>query len=388
MKKNFKVIVIGLGGLGSAATYWLSRRIGDDVLGLEQFEIGHLNGGSQDHSRIIRLSYHTTGYVELAKHAYAAWDELERDAEEKLIVKTGGIDLSPADATIPISDYTESMTACGVPYEMLDAKEAMYRWPQWNLTDDIQVLYQEESGIAPAAKAMAAHLRMAKAHGAILQDYAPVTAITPIGDEVEVTAGGETYRCEQLVIASGAWTNTALGYLGEQINLTITQEQVAYYDTPHVADFMPDRFPIWIWMTEPCYYGFPVYGENGPKVSQDAGGHEVTADTRTFEPDVAYDERLDNFVKQYLPKAHGGRILTRTCLYTMPPDRDFVLSKLPNQPNVQVVVGAAQAFKYSSQLGRMLSELALDGSTPHDISPFAFDRPILFEENPVKSFMI
>ena len=286
MKKNFKVIVIGLGGLGSAAAYWLSRRLGSDVLGLEQFEIGHLNGGSQDHSRIIRLSYHNENYVELAKLAYDAWDELEQDAEEKLIVKTGGIDLSPANALIPLSDYTESMTACGVPYEMLDAKEAMYRWPQWKLTDDIQVLYQEESGIAPAAKAMAAHLRMARAHGAVLKDNVPVTGITSIGDEVEVTAGGETYRCEQLVIASGAWSNTALGYLGEGVNLTVTKEQVVYYDTPNVADFMPDRFPIWIWMTEPCFYGFPVYGENGPKASQDAGGQETTADTRTFEPDL------------------------------------------------------------------------------------------------------
>ncbi len=388
MKKNFKVIVIGLGGLGSAAAYWLSRRLGSDVLGLEQFEIGHLNGGSQDHSRIIRLSYHNENYVELAKLAYDAWDELEQDAEEKLIVKTGGIDLSPANALIPISDYTESMTACGVPYEMLDAKEAMYRWPQWKLTDDIQVLYQEESGIAPAAKAMAAHLRMARAHGAVLKDNVPVTGITPIGDEVEVTAGGETYRCEQLVIASGAWSNTALGYLGEGVNLTVTKEQVVYYDTPNVADFMPDRFPIWIWMTEPCFYGFPVYGENGPKASQDAGGQETTADTRTFEPDLPMLERINNFVKQYLPAAYGPPILTKTCLYAMPPDRDFVIAKLPDQPNIQVGIGAGHAFKYSSQIGRMLSELALDGTTPHDISPFSYTRPILFEENPEKSFMV
>ena len=44
-------------------------------MGLEQFELGHVRGESQDHSRIIRLSYHTPGYVELAKHAYRAWAE-------------------------------------------------------------------------------------------------------------------------------------------------------------------------------------------------------------------------------------------------------------------------------------------------------------------------
>ena len=141
-------------------------------------------------------------------------------------------------------------------------------------------------------------------------------------------------------------------------------------------------------MTEPCFYGFPVYGENGPKASQDAGGQETTADTRTFEPDVPMLERINNFVKQYLPGAYGPPILTKTCLYTMPPDRDFVIAKLPDQPNVQVAIGAGHAFKYSSQIGRMLSELALDGTTPHDISPFSYTRPILFEENPEKSFMV
>lgn len=384
---NFHTIVLGLGGIGSGALYWLSRSLGSDVLGIEQFHIGHVRGGSQDHSRIIRYSYHTPEYVKLAFGAYEAWDQLEADADEKLIVKCGGIDLSPANATIPISDYTRSMDALGVPYEWLDAQETMYRFPQFKLTEDIGALYQKDSGIAPAAKCMAAHLRMAEAHGAHLVDNAPVSRITPIGDEVEVEAGGVVYRCQNLVIACGAWTNQLLTHFGRQINLTVTQEQVVYYDSAHREEFMPDRFPIWIWMTEPCFYGFPVYGEAGPKVSQDVGGVEVTADTRSYVPDPAYAARLDDFVQTYIPKAYGPPILTRTCLYTLPPDRDFVLSTLPDQPNVSVAVGAAHAFKYSSLLGRILSELAIKGETEHNIAPFAIDRPILTAEKPEINFM-
>ncbi len=78
LKRDYEYIVLGLGGSGSAAAYWLSRRAGAEVLALEQFQLGHVQGESQDHSRIIRLSYHTPGYVELAKHAYRAWAELER----------------------------------------------------------------------------------------------------------------------------------------------------------------------------------------------------------------------------------------------------------------------------------------------------------------------
>ena len=106
MKQDYEYIVLGLGGIGSGAAYWLSRRAGREVLGLEQFEIGHVRGGSQDHSRIIRLSYHTPAYVRLAQQAYQAWATLEEDAGEKLIVKTGGLDLWPPVSAIPTEDYT------------------------------------------------------------------------------------------------------------------------------------------------------------------------------------------------------------------------------------------------------------------------------------------
>jgi len=388
MKTTYETIVLGLGGIGSAAVYWLSRRTGKEVLGLEQFEIGHGRGGSQDHSRIIRLSYHTPHYVELAKHAYAAWAELEADAEESLILKTGGLDLSPANARIPISDYTESLTAAHVPFEWLTADEVMYRWPQFRLTADVHAIYQTESGIAPPIKGNAAHLRLAQRYGATLRDNAPVTEIQNRNGIIEITAGGIIYQCQKLIIAAGAWSNQLLAHFGLHLPLTVTQEQVTYYDTPHAADFLPGRFPVWIWMDEPCFYGFPVYGERGPKVAQDVGGEVVTADTRTFEPNPATLARSEAFIRQTIPTMLGTPIYTKTCLYTMPPDRDFVLDTLPGQPNVSLAIGAGHAYKFASLLGKILSELAMDGRTPHTLSPFQINRPILQQGNPSTSFMV
>jgi sarcosine oxidase len=194
MRRDFEYIVVGLGGWGSAAAYWLSRRAGTDVLGLEQFELGHVRGESQDHSRIIRLSYHTPAYVELAKHAFTAWAEVERDSGEQLVLKTGGLDFAPRESAIPLTNYSGSMDAAGVPYEHLDAAEIRRRWPQFAVTDDIHGLYQPESGIAMAARGNAAHVRMAREHGATLRDGAPVERLRSVGDEVAVTAGGVTYR--------------------------------------------------------------------------------------------------------------------------------------------------------------------------------------------------
>ena len=85
----------------SGAAYWASTRPGARVLGLEQFEFGHANGASADHSRIIRLSYHRPDYVRLARRAYETWAEVEAEAGERDRDVTGGLDLWPADPAHP-----------------------------------------------------------------------------------------------------------------------------------------------------------------------------------------------------------------------------------------------------------------------------------------------
>ncbi|HEU5040077.1 MAG TPA: N-methyl-L-tryptophan oxidase [Gemmatimonadales bacterium] len=388
MHQDYEYIVCGLGGFGSAAAYWLARRAGTEVLGLEQFELGHVRGESQDHSRIIRLSYHTPGYVELAKHAYTAWAEVERDSGEQLVLRTGGLDLGPRESAIDLGNYTRSMDAAGVRYEALEAGEIMRRWPQWRLSEDIHGVFQEQSGIAMAARGNATHVRMAREHGATLIDRAPVERIRELDGEIEVVADGTAYRCRRLVIAAGAWSNRALAAFGLQLPLRVTKEQVTYFASPRLADFQPDRFPIWIWMDDPCFYGFPAFGEPGPKVGQDAGGQETTGDTRTFEVDEPARQRVLGFLERYLPSAVGEIIYTKTCLYTLTPDRDFVVDRVPGHPDVAVAIGGGHGFKFASLMGQMLSELAIDGETPRDISPFRIDRPILQQENPPVNYMV
>ena len=387
MTHHYHTIVLGLGGLGSAALYWSARRLGADVLGLEQFEMGHARGGSQDHSRIIRLSYHTPGYVRLAQAAYATWAEVEADAGEQLIFRTGGLDLWPVASAFNMADYTGSMDAARVAYERLDAAETMRRWPQFRLSDDVTAIYQAQSGIATPNLSNAAHRRLAVGYGATIRDDAPVEGVRPVGDELEVTAGGVVYCCQRLIVAAGAWSNRVLAHFGRQVHLTVTQEQVTYFHSLLVEEFFPDRFPIWIWQDEPCFYGFPVFGEAGPKAAQDVGGARVTADTRTFELNAATLARTEAFLARVLPGMLGPHIYTKTCLYAMPPDRDFVLSTLPEQPNVALAIGAGHAYKFASLIGRILSELAIDGQTDYDISSFGIDRPILQEENPALSFI-
>src|SRR3978361_2165599 len=91
MNTDYRVIVVGCGGIGSAAAYWLGRDAGSSVLALEQFPLGHDRGASQDHSRIIRLAQHQDAYADLAPAAYATWHAVEQASGVRLVTKTGGL---------------------------------------------------------------------------------------------------------------------------------------------------------------------------------------------------------------------------------------------------------------------------------------------------------
>ena len=383
---------MGLGAIGSGAAYWLSRRFGDRVLGLEQFELGHSRGAGQDHSRIIRLSYHHPDYVRLARRAYESWAEVEAESATKIVTKTGGLDVGPRESAIPLSDYMGAMDAEGVPFEHLDGPEITRRWPQWRLGDEHHGLFQAESGIADPNRGNAAHQRLARQRGATLLEQSPVTRLRDVGTgELEVeTASGTIHRAPRVVLATDAWTNDLLASFDRRLPLTIIQAQVTYFAAPDPQAFAPDRFPIWIWMDDPSFYGFPTYGEAGPKAAEDVGGDEVTPATRTYERNEVGFARLTGFLEKHLPGVLGPEIYTKTCLYTLTPDRDFVVDRLPDHPGVTLALGAAHAYKFSSVLGRVLAELSADGETPSaaEIARFAIDRPILCEANPATSWMV
>jgi sarcosine oxidase len=388
LKHEYDAIVLGLGGIGSGTIYWLSRR-GANVLGIEQFELGHARGSSHDHSRIIRLSYHAAHYVALAKEAYAAWEMLSGDSGERLVFQTGGLDLGPFDGAISLDSYALAMSACDVAFEELDGAQIRRRFPPFRVGDDVRGLFQEKSGIVAAERATSTHQRMAKANGATLLERTRVERITDDAGEITVEAGRNRYRSGRLIVAAGPWTNHVLAHFGIRLPLDVTKEQVMYFRPQALEPFQLGRFPIWIWMDSPSFYGFPTFGEAGAvKVTQDAGGKIVDARTRDFLEDPEITQRVRSFLSANLPTLDGDPCVVKTCLYTLTPDRDFIIDAVPEHPHVFFAVGAGHAFKFACVMGRILAELALDGKRRSDIAAFAATRPILNATNPPKTYMV
>ena len=109
---------------------------------------------------------------------------------------------------------------------------------------------------------------------------------------------------------------------------------MTYYATPNLREFSLERFPVFMWHGADNFYGFPVYGEVATKLGQHMGGlaKPVTAETRTFEPDPVRIERYRDFLSRYIPGFIGPELYTKTCLYTIPPDQNFVIDTLPAHP--------------------------------------------------------
>ena len=379
---SYDAIVIGLGAIGSAAANRLAVAPGAPrVLGLEQFELGHDRGASQDVSRITRLSYHRREYVELAIEAQAAWREVEAASGEQVITFTGGLDLQPPGGADSVEDYATALREASVPFEWLDDVDVTRRWPQWRLDPGTRAVFQANGGIADPERGNPAHQRLARAAGATLLDRTRVTAIRDHGGEHEVvTERAGSFTAGAVVIATDAWTNDLLGPLGLALPLRVTREQVTWFEAADPATFVPERFPVWIWLDQPGFYGFPTWRGPGPKVGEDIGGRATTAETRTFLTDPDCLRRVQAFLARHLPGAAGAPVRTKSCLYTLTPDRDFVVDRLPEHRGVIVALGAAHAAEFAALFGRWLADLALDrarAAAPGALHLFALDRPAL-----------
>lgn len=374
MPEQFDVAVVGLGVLGSAAAYYASKK-GAKVLALEQFELGHVRGASHDTSRIVRKANSEPEYVALAKSAYNDWADLEKATGQTLLTISGGLFFIPEDAPIPVSNYTQSLTANDVPHEVLSAAEVKRRWPQFDIPDTVKTVYTADTGIAHAAKTVLALQNLARSHGAIIKDNTRVERVIPKsagGVEIETSRG--KFHAGKVILATDAWTNKLLAPLGIHIPLTVMQEQVTYFKPSDVPSFTQGQFPTWIWGGDPCFYGFPTYGEPTIKAARDHASNLMDPDGRTFVHSAELLEQLCAFLGPFIPDKTRQVLRTVTCQYTIPPDRRFIITPLEKSRDIIVGLGAAHAFKFAPAFGRVLAELAVDGETREDISKFGMPK--------------
>ncbi len=371
MSDTYDVIVVGLGGHGSAAARQLARR-GARVLGLERFGPVHAQGSSHGDTRIVRMAYFEhPDYVPLLRRSYELWAELSRAVDEELFVRTGALMIGAPESAV-VSGTLASVERWGLPHEVLDRPTMARRYPQFRLRAGELAVYEADAGYVSPEAAVRTHLRLAAADGAELRFLTTVTGWHTDSTGVVVEIGDDEVRADKLVITAGAWTAQLAPRLG--VPLRVGRRVMHYLASlTSAADFAPDRFPVFIFSTGPGdeIYGFPVIGAagNGVKVGFHHRGPNVDPDTVDRRVSPAEEEEMRQLLADRIPAAAGPHVQSKVCLYTLTPDEHFVIDHLPGGDNRVVVASACSGhgFKFTPVVGEILADLALTGSTPQPI---------------------
>ena len=375
----YRHVVVGAGAMGSAVALRLAERCEGDVLVLEQFRLGHNRGSSHDHSRIIRHAYHSAAYTALTPHAYAAWEDVERRTGLQLVVRTGGLDLFEGQhGANDLHNYERALDAAAISYEMLDTAEIRFRYPQWRINDDVQGMFQADGGILDIRRAVAAQVGLARELGVTFAEETRAVGIDRDGSRLVISTNHGTVEADRLTLTTGSWAAELLPDLGVSWPITLSQEQVSYFAPSRIRDFVPERFPIWVYHGEEVHYGFPVYGEMAVKLARDSGKRTISPEQRTTQPDPEETRGLLEWLTAHLPDAVGPEVLSKTCVYDMPPDKEFIVDVLPGDPRITVALGGSgHAGKFAAFLGEVVADLATTGTTAHPVAIFRADRAAL-----------
>jgi sarcosine oxidase len=371
---RFDVIVVGVGGMGSATLYHLARR-GRRVLGIEQFGIPHDRGSSHGLTRIIRLAYFEhPAYVPLLRRAYALWRELSDTAGEPLLYTTGSLDIDASAGAL----FEGSRRACelhGLPYEILTGRQLHQRFPGFELPDETRAVLQPEGGYLLSERCIVAHASLAQRSGAKIVVGERVLGWEPRGQVVRVTTSRRTYETPRLVLTAGAWASKLVPTLDR---LAVAERQVVGWFEPLVpALFAPDRFPVFnMRVHEGTFYGVPMAGLPGLKVGRwHHLGEMADPDQMDRACGTRDEEVLRACVGRYFPRASGRALALVACLFTNSPDEHFIIDLHPRCPQVSIAAGfSGHGYKFCTVVGEIMADLAESGDTRLDIGMFRLRR--------------
>ena len=372
--ERYDAIVIGVGGIGSAAVYRLAAR-GLDVLGLERFDVPHTRGSSHGSTRIVRLTQpEDSSYVPLARAAFEHWRDLERETGRELLTITGSVHAAEPDASF-LDSVRASLDAHRIAYEELSGTAVNERFPGYSLPEDYEAVYQPDGGFVDCERAIVAHVEAAHAAGATIRARERVENWTETGEGIRVESDKGVYEADDLVLAAGAWTGRFLPDLNEF--LAPTRHVMAWLQPRRPERFEPRKFPVFSLRGEQgSGYGFPVYDVPGFKFGVDPPAPTGTDPEATDREPTTADETLHReFAETYFPDGAGPTMSLSTCLVTESVDGHFLLGSHPEHESVHVAAGfSGHGFKFSAVLGAVLADFVTENRTEHAIDRHRLER--------------
>ncbi|MED4015663.1 N-methyl-L-tryptophan oxidase [Sutcliffiella cohnii] len=370
----FDVIIVGAGSMGMATGYFLAKR-GVKTLLIDSFDPPHHNGSHHGSTRIIRHAYgEGSQYVPLLLRAQVLWEQLEKESNTTLFEKTGVLGIGPRDSAF-INETIESANTHGLPLNVMSSTEMMEKWTGLDVPNHFVGCYEPLSGILYSEKCIEVYRELALNYNASYLPHTNVVDIQGEEDRVSIKTNSGDYYAKKVIVTAGAWTSKLLHSL--ELPLQPTRKTFAWFETK-TDEYTMTNFPAFFFDAEEGkYYGFPNMNGDGLKIGRHDGGKKINPDDEKepFGIDPADEGDVRQFLNVYMPNASGAIKDGKVCMYTLTPDEHFIVDHHPLDENIIIAAGfSGHGFKFSSVMGEVLSQLAIDGETEHDISLFRLSR--------------
>ena len=370
----YDVVVVGAGVMGSATAYWLSRA-GKRVALLEQFSPAHVRASSADESRTIRYQYRgQAAYTRMVAGAVELWKEFDHQSGTDFYRETGTLTVQTRPDFEPLFDGYQGLCDLGYEPRWLDANDIRREFPQFANVDSGYIMEGVGGYIAagPATRALA---EAAAEQGADVHTGAKVVELRQSGERVTsvATSDGRAIEGEAFVITAGPWTSRLLPELPVRVQPTAARLHYLKPGVPGPYTY-PNLTPFSVMDTQ--FYGFPVHWRGCVKVADDMIGEPFDPDRDREHEDPVALAKLRDFLGRHMPGLRDAEVIySKTCTYSMTPDSDFIIDRVPNLDNALVAAGfSGHGFKFGILIGQIMADLASRGTTTWDLGRFRLSR--------------
>jgi sarcosine oxidase len=375
--KNYDVVVIGLGIMGSA-TLWHLARSGLSSLGIDAYGLTHTYGSSHGATRIFRRAYwEGDKYLSLLNKAHQYWMELQETSNKHLIIRTGGIFIGSSASGIVTGSQSTAL-AGDIPHEIWDSTKIRKYLPTFQVSDRMQAIYEPGAYIIAAEDVRMHMLNEAMRSSAYAWYGDAVNTLQHINGCIRVdTMSGSTVYANAVIITTGPWT--AKNLLPE-LDLHLAPKRIPIYwfkPKPEYLDLFDCKaFPIFLYECDDgsLLYGVPseASAEKGVKIGfHNRQQFSSVPDTLIHNVSDVQKKEIAHYVEQILVGLHPDPIDAQLCFYTMSPDESFIIGASKHLPNVFYASACSgHGFKFAPAIGKILSTLAQGKRPSIDISAF------------------
>jgi sarcosine oxidase len=375
IRPRLRVIVVGLGAMGSAAALQLARR-GAAVTGLETLGPANDRGSSHGESRIIRQAYfEDPAYVPLVLRAYQLWRELEVSSGQSLLETTGGLMIGPPDGEM-VTGSLQSALRWGLPHRMLTTAELNAEFPIFQPRNGEVGLFEPEAGVLAPELAVLSQLRLAASLGAELHFGERALGWDAADASVVVHTASRSYEADRLLLTAGAWSPDLLP--GSAIPMQVERQVMVWFAPTDIGAFTAPSCPVYLLERAQGihFYGIPTRDGLTAKAACHHGGEPTTAADLRREIEDADVMNVRVGLADILPQLAAAPMVKATaCLYTNTPDLNFVIGFHPESERVVLAGGfSGHGFKFAPVVGEILADLAEKGETAQPVAIFSPTR--------------